>query len=727
MTHLRSFYLCLTIHCLLYFPLYLFASENGSQDVPISEDTLDDLFHDEMPIVLTASRLRQPHTEAPASVTIIDAEQIKAFNIRTLPEIFRLVPGMLVGYEREAQAEVGYQILTAENSHYLQVLIDGRSVYRPALAGVLWNEFPLLLEKIARIEVIRGPNTAMYGANSYLAIINIITKQAEDMLGGFAAITKGNKGIEDARFSYGWQKDHFSATVSAGHKSSDGFDFDNEPSDAFDRVDTNTADFVNLDLYWKQSETDFMRWETGISNSRKAIDDIDDREPVPFHNLKIDTYFSHFTWNYQLNQQHELKFQTFVNKSDIEQEFLITDFSLFFSNELFALNSNYPQHAQTTLGFISGLIDGSIPLGTPLPPGPDAAADNFANAVLARAFNGGIDPTTGLANQNLIESRFDIELQDTWIVNENLRLVSGLSYRFDQVESQTYFNGTENKNIGRLFSNVEWRFNPSWLFNAGVMFEFDDLIGNEASPRLALNYLVSPRQSFRFILSKANRSPDLYEELANIRYTLEDLTPEVNPNTDLGDFFLSARSSGNLRYEQIISQELGWYFRSKNNIWEIDLKLYQNKLYDLLLGLGNLNTFNLRNGGRVDTNGFESQIRWTPNASTSFWLTSAYTNTTNENDDFFVKTISPVNVTLSGQFAFTERLSLASSYTFYDEWFLNTIRKLNTTLTYSGNIGKHALKTQLTVDHRFDDGYLLDVRSRYNDPQVVYATVSFSW
>jgi len=156
-----------------------------------SDQSLDQLLNDDFPVVLSATRLKQPKSETPAAVTVIDQQTIEQLGARSIAEVLRLVPGLYVGYERGHSPEVGYHALASENSRHLQVLVDGRSIYQPALARILWEDLPLSIEKISRIEVIRGPNTAMYGANSYLAVINIITFHPEDQLGGQASITEG--------------------------------------------------------------------------------------------------------------------------------------------------------------------------------------------------------------------------------------------------------------------------------------------------------------------------------------------------------------------------------------------------------------------------------------------------------------------------------------------------------------------------------------------------------
>nr|WP_305909700.1 Plug domain-containing protein [Methylomarinum sp. Ch1-1]MDP4522630.1 Plug domain-containing protein [Methylomarinum sp. Ch1-1] len=127
----------------------------------------DDFFLADAPAVLTATRLKQPLASAPAAVTVIDKAMIKASGTKEIVELFRLVPGMQVGYRRGHLAAATYHGMSDELARGMQVLVDGHSIYNASFGGVTWDDYPLLIEDIERIEVIRGPNSATYGPNSF--------------------------------------------------------------------------------------------------------------------------------------------------------------------------------------------------------------------------------------------------------------------------------------------------------------------------------------------------------------------------------------------------------------------------------------------------------------------------------------------------------------------------------------------------------------------------------
>ena len=178
----------------------------------------------EMPVVLSATRLKQAVADAPASITIIDRQMISQSGAREIPDLLRLVPGMVVGYEKGWDAFVSYHGTSADMARRMQVLIDGRSVFQPSLAFVDWIGLPLELDDIDRIEVVRGPNAAAYGSNSFLAVVNIITRNPADLPTVRAYTRQGSDGINDNLVSYAGVKNQLSWRISANDRADSGFD-----------------------------------------------------------------------------------------------------------------------------------------------------------------------------------------------------------------------------------------------------------------------------------------------------------------------------------------------------------------------------------------------------------------------------------------------------------------------------------------------------------------------
>jgi iron complex outermembrane receptor protein len=122
--------------------------------------------------VLTPSRLPQRLDESPNSVTVIDRAMIAASGARRLEEVLRLVPGFQVGYKYNNQPTVAYHGLSDEFARRVLVLVDGQRIFQYSGGGVDWNNLPVPLQDIERIEVVRGPSAAAYGSNALTAVIN---------------------------------------------------------------------------------------------------------------------------------------------------------------------------------------------------------------------------------------------------------------------------------------------------------------------------------------------------------------------------------------------------------------------------------------------------------------------------------------------------------------------------------------------------------------------------
>ncbi len=182
-------------------------------------------FFEDLPQVLTASRLPQPLHEAPGAVTVIDRETILATGYRDLARVFRLVPGMQVGQERGHAQWVTYHGLSNDNPTEMQVLIDGRSVITAsAFGGVDWSALPLTLDEIDRIEIVRGTNASSFGANAFLGVINIITRHSADGTRGNGAVRAGSGGVRDAAVGWSGGGDDLSLRVTAESQRDDGFE-----------------------------------------------------------------------------------------------------------------------------------------------------------------------------------------------------------------------------------------------------------------------------------------------------------------------------------------------------------------------------------------------------------------------------------------------------------------------------------------------------------------------
>jgi iron complex outermembrane receptor protein len=139
--------------------------------------------------VFTAAKHEQDIAESPSAVTVITREQIENTHCTDLVCLLRQVPGVDVRRTLPAFAVVGARAMTEDFGNKSLLLIDGREVVIEFIGVVLWQALPIHLEDIERIEVIRGPGSALYGANAHSMVVSVITRKNA---GGGAEAFLGN-------------------------------------------------------------------------------------------------------------------------------------------------------------------------------------------------------------------------------------------------------------------------------------------------------------------------------------------------------------------------------------------------------------------------------------------------------------------------------------------------------------------------------------------------------
>jgi iron complex outermembrane recepter protein len=160
----------------------------------------------DVPVVLSVSRLAQPLDEAPGAVTVLDREFIRMSGARDVADLLRLVPGFQSTTSFETDAPLAsYHGRSDDWANRIQVLVDGRSVYSGHLQGSVGLGLQTLaIDDIARIEVLRGSNSASYGARAFLGVINIVSRDVRETVGSSGYVNGGDQGVADTGARIGW-------------------------------------------------------------------------------------------------------------------------------------------------------------------------------------------------------------------------------------------------------------------------------------------------------------------------------------------------------------------------------------------------------------------------------------------------------------------------------------------------------------------------------------------
>lgn len=155
--------------------------------------------------VYTASKFTQKTTEAPATVTVITAADIRDHGHRTLADILASARGLFVTYDRNYQylGVRGFNRPGDYNSRIL-LMVDGYRLNDPIYdQAFIGTEFPLDVDLIERVEIVRGPGSSIYGSNAFFAVVNVITRHGGGLEGMEAAGELASFGSDKERLSFG--------------------------------------------------------------------------------------------------------------------------------------------------------------------------------------------------------------------------------------------------------------------------------------------------------------------------------------------------------------------------------------------------------------------------------------------------------------------------------------------------------------------------------------------
>lgn len=534
-----------------------------------------------LPMVLTPARLEQSRNDVPASVSVIDRAMISASGIRKIPELFRLIPGTFTGARDGWNHVVSYHGTNYRESRRMQVLIDGRSVYQAGLATVDWNDIPITIEDIERIEVVRGPSTASYGANAFLGVINIITRHPADTEKLMLTAKRGSLHIEDYRLAGSTELAGGNLRISALSRRDDGFDHKRDSS--VTRHDSDNSDLINFrfDRQWRQ----FNLMLSGGYKDGVTSDDANDFD-ITRPNSEVEDHFFSAKLAWELSPRHSQHLRFDYSSQDHDQRWDVA----------------YPPEF----------------LGLPASTGDLIVA------------------TTDL---NVENSRRDAEFQDTMVWSDTVKTVAGIHIKEDRAKSATFYGGAVENSSYQAFTNVEVKLSDHITANIGGSLEHDENVGGDLTPRYSLHYHVQPGQSFRAVYSEAIRTPDLLETSANWVYTGKVKEPEALRGEKLT--LDCANGDPNLDPERIRSRELGYFGNFPKLGLQWDVKVFYDSLDDLISDSLSCDGFSPDNDNYLNQRGAETEIDYRPNPDWLVHFAYSYIESkTNRNNE---RTFTPQN------------------------------------------------------------------------------------
>jgi len=497
---------------------------------------------------------------------------IAASGATQIPQLMRLVPGFLSFSSKANQLGVSSRALSPDFPGHLEVMVNGRSVYQPALLTVVWTSLGIALEDIDYIEVIRGSNTPAYGSNAFQGSINIVTL---DPLTGSQSSVRATAGSIDTKNFSGrslGSVGDFSYAVSLLSNRNSGFKGLSEPPRKLfptqSRVDDLHTTQLRVQGLYTPSLDDEIDVTLGLGRDHLKLPESDVRG---YHNRQFNSHYQHIRWKHLLDSG-DVTTSFYHNYLSIEDD--------------------------TSYGLLSANVEVSpsdVPLGYP----------------------GQVDEVISGDIQDGLSERYHLEVQHTFNASSQLKMVWGSAFRVDRLGSRFLLGHDQviDAEQYQLFANADWQFLPRWNANVGVMLETNNLVGSFASPRLGVNYQIFDNHMLRMSATAARRTPSLLSVHQKTAVTFADGTPieKMIGNT------------GEASEEKINVLELGYLGSFLQGDLTLDMKLFKEQLrdarYDADPAADDTSGFSRvwRNGLNWDTEGAEMQLRYQPDSQ---WLAS---------------------------------------------------------------------------------------------------------
>jgi outer membrane receptor for ferrienterochelin and colicins len=436
--------------------------------------SIEQLMEVEIAVVSGASTFKQKITEAPSSISIITAEDIKKYGYRTLAEILKSVRGFFVTYDRNYSylGVRGFGRPGDYNSRIL-LLIDGHRINDNIYDSLyLGTDFILDIDLIDRMEIVRGPGSSLYGSNAFFASIHIFTKKGEHLKGVEVSGEAGSLDSYKGRLSYG---DRYSngleALFSASHYESQG----------------------NNSLYYKE-------YDRSSTNSGLAQNCDLDRAANLFTNLS----YKDFTLQGAVNER----------KKTIPTGSYGTDF-------------NNPGN-QT----IDGRAYMDLKYRRTLQNDLDLTARLFYDYYRYKGdylYDGVINKDSTLGEWWGLESRVTGKWFNKHRVTFGLEYVDNINQNQHNNDDSPYALYLDDKRKSKnwaLYFQDEFSILPNLILNAGLRYDYFETFGGTTNPRLALIYSPLEKTTLKLLYGSAFRAPNAYE----LYYHDQGRTSKPNPD-----------------------------------------------------------------------------------------------------------------------------------------------------------------------------------------------------
>lgn len=466
------------------------AQDSGDEDLA--------LVYGDKSTVSIATGQQQQLRRAPAVASVITAEEIAAMGATDLDDVLETVPGLHVARSNLAYAPLNTirGIYSANNAQTLMLLngIPTTTMFTGG-KGNVWGGYPV--ENIARIEVIRGPGSALYGADAYAGVINIITKTAADMPGTTVGARLGSQQTRDVWGQHGGDLGPFQVGAYLRVGSTDG-----------------VSETVSRDRLGHSGP---------INNGYRSVDGNAD---VAYDKLR-------FRFNYKLRDNVEpgagiISALDSVGRAKSER--IMADMSWadteFTKNWGVGVTASYMEYNDTVPEPFMLLPRGASPF---FPNGMIGAPEKWERQMRIS----GYATYSGFQNHSLRlgAGRDDLNLYRT---RERKNFTgAGVPIPGGSVmdaTNATIFMTPHRRMISYVYAQDEWQMSHDWALTAGVRHDKYSDFGGTTNPRLALVWDAAYNVVAKVLYGRAYRAP-AFSELYSINNPVQKGNPNLKPET----------------------------------------------------------------------------------------------------------------------------------------------------------------------------------------------------
>ncbi len=469
--------------------------------------------------VVSSSRIAQSPLDAPNSTAIVTAQDLRMSGYTNPGNALRRVAGVSIMSSDPADPQINIRGLNQRLSNRTIVLVDGRSVYLDFIGVTLWNLLPVNMEDIERIEVIRGPASALYGADAFSGVINIITHPIGEG-GSYVSGSLGSAGVYRLAAGASGHVDRWRFRVSGGYERGDNYSLN---------VDPNRVDYTAR----PGSTGGYNRLYFGGETQVRLDGGWGIRGGVSV-------------------SQGSMNFQAIANLRQLDMQ------AALFSQSYVQITSPVGLSARVFWNRFQGGNIGST---------------DQLNGGIAPSQNTSVNRSDVIDVELLYNATFDLG-------DVHNHLIAGVGYRFKQIDWSWLRDGVQTQNHGAVFLQDTISFSENVDLVLSIRGDLHPLLNVQVSPRGSLVIHPAPGNTLRFSAGSAFRSPTFEESYVLVPQgtPFRGVTAYGSGSTSMNPERII---SGEIGYMNAMTDYFTLEFNAYYNIVLDQITLTQNQIFRL--------------------------------------------------------------------------------------------------------------------------------------------------